>query len=242
MAAFFAQLVDPRHVAAFVIEPVLGEGGYIVPPAWFLPRLRELADTHGILLVADEVQTGFGRTGRFWAVEHWAVTPDILVMAKGVASGLPLGGILAPRELLGRWSPGAHGGTFGGNVVACAAALATLEVIDDEGLVANARARGEQLLDGLRRAASEHPHVGDVRGLGLMTALEFVDPHAADPQAPDPGLARRVLSEALSRKLILLSAGSFGQVVRFSPPLVTTPAEVDQAVDVIADSLAAAGA
>jgi 4-aminobutyrate aminotransferase len=225
-----------------VIEPVMGEGGYTVPPAWFLPRLRELADTHGILLVADEVQTGFGRTGRFWAMEHWGVTPDILIMAKGIASGLPLAGILAPREVLARWAPGAHGGTFGGNVVACAAALATLEVIDEEGLVANARARGEQLLEGLRRAASEHPRVGDVRGLGLMTALEFVDPHGADPRTPDPGLAKRVLGEALSRKLILLSAGSFGQVVRFIPPLVTTPAEVDGAVEVIADSLAAAGA
>ncbi len=242
MSALFAQLVEPRRVAAFVIEPVIGEGGYIVPPAWFLPRLRELADAHGILLVADEVQTGFGRTGRFWAVEHWDVAPDILVMAKGVASGLPLAGILAPRETLAHWSPGAHGGTYGGNVVACAAALATLEVIEDEGLVANARARGEQLLDGLRRAASEHPRVGDVRGLGLMTALEFVAPSTDDPQAPDPALAKRVLGEALSRKLILLSAGSYGQVVRFIPPLVTTEAEVDQAVDIIADSLAAADA
>jgi 4-aminobutyrate aminotransferase len=242
MSALFAQLVEPRRIAAFIIEPVLGEGGYIVPPAWFLPRLRELADAHGILLVADEVQTGFGRTGRFWAVEHWGVTPDILVMAKGVASGLPLAGILAPRATLGHWAPGAHGGTYGGNVVACAAALATLEVIEDEGLVANARARGEQLLDGLRRAASEHPRVGDVRGLGLMTALEFVDPGAEDQGTPDPALAKRVLGEALARKLILLSAGSYGQVVRFIPPLVTTAAEVDQAVDVIADSLAAADA
>jgi 4-aminobutyrate aminotransferase len=242
MAALFAQLVDPRRVAAFVIEPVMGEGGYVVPPAWFLPRLRELADAHGILLVADEVQTGFGRTGRFWAVEHWGVTPDILVMAKGVASGLPLAGILAPRRTLAHWAPGAHGGTYGGNVVACAAALATLEVIEDEALVANARARGEQLLDGLRRAASEHPRVGDVRGLGLMTALEFVDPGADDPRTPDPALAKRVLGEALARKLILLSAGSYGQVVRFIPPLVTTAAEVDQAVDIIADSLAAADA
>lgn len=242
MATLFAQLVDPRRVAAFVIEPVIGEGGYLVPPAWFLPRLREIADAHGILLVADEVQTGFGRTGRFWAVEHWGVTPDMLLMAKGIASGLPLAGILAPRETLAHWAPGAHGGTYGGNVVACAAALATLEVIDDEGLVANARARGEQLLDGLRRAASEHPRVGDVRGLGLMTALEFVDPDAPDPRTPNAALARRVLGEALARKLILLSAGSFGQVVRFIPPLVTTAEEVEQAVGIIADSLAAADA
>jgi len=242
MATLFAQLVDPRRVAAFVIEPVIGEGGYLVPPPWLLPRLRELADAHGILLVADEVQTGFGRTGRFWAVDHWGVTPDMVVMAKGIASGLPLAGILAPRETLALWAPGAHGGTYGGNVVACAAALATLEVIEDEGLVANAQTRGEQLLDGLRRAASEHPHVGDVRGLGLMTALELVDPDAADPRTPNAALAKRVLGEALARKLILLSAGSFGQVVRFIPPLVTTAEEVEQAVGIIADSLAAADA
>lgn len=242
MATLFAQLVDPRRVAAFVIEPVIGEGGYLVPPPWLLPRLRELADVHGILLVADEVQTGFGRTGRFWAVDHWGVTPDMVVMAKGIASGLPLAGILAPRETLALWAPGAHGGTYGGNVVACAAALATLEVIEDEGLVANAQTRGEQLLDGLRRAASEHPHVGDVRGLGLMTALELVDPDAADPRTPNAALAKRVLGEALARKLILLSAGSFGQVVRFIPPLVTTAEEVEQAVGIIADSLAAADA
>jgi 4-aminobutyrate aminotransferase len=242
MGSLFAQLVDPGRVAAFVIEPVIGEGGYIVPPAWFLPRLREIATSHGILLVADEVQTGFGRTGRFWAVDHWDVVPDILVMAKGIASGLPLGGILAPREMLARWAPGAHGGTFGGNVVACAAALATLEVIDRDDLVANARERGVQLLDGLRRAASEHPRVGDVRGLGLMAALEFVDPTGNDARRPDPARAKRVLAEALGRKLILLSAGTYGQVVRFIPPLVTTAAEVDQAVDIIADSLAAADA
>jgi 4-aminobutyrate aminotransferase len=242
MAALFGQLVDPRRVAAFVIEPVMGEGGYLVPPSWFLPRLRELADAHGILLVADEVQTGFGRTGRFWAIDHWGVTPDILVMAMGVASGLPLAGILAPRDVLARWQPGAHGGTYGGNVVACAAALATLEVIDDEGLVANAQARGEQLLDGLRRAASEHPRVGDVRGIGLMAALEFVDPDAADPLTPDAALAKRVLGETLSRNLLLLSAGSYGQVVRFIPPLVTTSEEVQQAIEIVAESLAAADA
>ena len=195
MEALFAQVVDPRRVAAFVIEPVIGEGGYIVPPPWLLPRLRELATAHGILLIADEVQTGFGRTGRFWAVEHWGVVPDILVMAKGIASGLPLSGILAPRELLAALLPGAHGGTYGGNVVACAAALATLDVITDEGLVANAEARGRQLLEGLRSVAAEHPRVGDVRGLGCMVALELVDPSAADPHTPDPALARRILAE-----------------------------------------------
>jgi 4-aminobutyrate aminotransferase len=238
----FAQVVDPRRVAAFIIEPVIGEGGYIVPPPAFLPRLREIADAHGILLIADEVQTGFGRTGRFWAVEHWGVVPDIVVMAKGIASGLPLSGILAPRTLLERWAPGAHGGTYGGNVVSCAAANATLDVITDEGLVANAAARGAQLLGALRPLSGRYPAVGDVRGIGCMVALEFVDPAAPDPRTPDGAMARRVLGEALRRRLILLSAGSFGQVVRIIPPLVTTPEEVDLAASIVSEAVAAAAA
>ncbi len=242
MSSLFAQLVDPRRVAAVIIEPVIGEGGYIVPPAWFLPRLREIATQHGMLLIADEVQTGYGRTGRFWAMEHWGVTPDIIVMAKGIASGLPLSGILAPRETLARWAPGAHGGTYGGNVVACAAALATLDVIERESLVVNAAARGQQLLDGLRPLRERHPRLGDVRGLGAMVALEFIDPEADHPRAPDPAMVKRVLAEALDRHLILLSAGSWGQCVRIIPPLVTTPDEVDLAIGIIGDSLVAAGA
>ncbi|MCY7419548.1 MAG: aminotransferase class III-fold pyridoxal phosphate-dependent enzyme [Chloroflexi bacterium] len=242
MAALFAQLVDPKRVAAFIIEPIVGEGGYIVPPDWFLPRLRELATQHSILLIADEVQTGFGRTGRFWAVEHWDVVPDILVMAKGIASGLQLSGIMAPTAMLAKWAPGAHGGTYGGNVVACAAALATLDVIEQEGLVENAAARGQQLLDGIRGSQAAHPRLGDVRGLGCMVALEFVDPAAADPLTPDAAIVKRVLAAALDRKLILLSAGSFGQVVRIIPPLVTTADEGDLAVSILPESLVAAGA
>jgi 4-aminobutyrate aminotransferase len=238
----FAQLVDPRKVAAFIVEPVIGEGGYMVPPPGFLPRLREIATRHGALLIADEIQTGFGRTGRFWAIDHWGVVPDILVMAKGIASGLPLSGIMAPRDMLARWAPGAQGGTYGGNVVACAAANATLDVIRDEGLVANAAERGRQLLEGLRPIADQYPSVGDVRGLGCMVALEFVDPGSTDGRAPDPAMAQRVLGEALTRKLILLSAGTWSQVVRIIPPLVTTRDEVDRAVAILADSVAAAHA
>jgi 4-aminobutyrate aminotransferase len=241
LTTLFAQLVDPRRVAAFVIEPVIGEGGYIVPPPGFLPRLRQIADRHGILLVADEVQTGFGRTGRFWAAEHWDVVPDIVIMAKGIASGLPLSGILAPWSTLDRWAPGAHGGTYGGNVVSCAAANATLDVIADERLVENAAERGRQLLDGLRPLRERHRALGDVRGLGCMVALEFVDSTAADPRAPDGSMVKRVLAQALRRKLILLSAGSFGQVVRLIPPLLTTAQEVDTAVAIIDESIAAAG-
>lgn len=236
----FAQMVDPRQVAAILVEPVLGEGGYIVPPPGFLPRLREITGEHGMLLIADEIQTGYGRTGRMFAVEHWGVVPDVVVMAKGIASGLPLSGIVAPRELLDRWTPGSHGGTYGGNVVSCAAANATLDVMEDEGLVANAAERGSQLLAGLRSLVDEVPAVGDVRGLGCMVALEFVAPEGADDRAPDPARVKQVLAEALKRRLLLLSAGSWGQVVRIIPPLVTTAREVDDAVAIIRQSVAAA--
>ncbi|MGZ6271147.1 MAG: aspartate aminotransferase family protein [Candidatus Limnocylindrales bacterium] len=238
----FAQVIPPSKVASIIVEPVVGEGGYIVPPPTFLPRLRELTRQHGILLVADEVQTGFGRTGRMFAVEHWDIRPDVLTMAKGIASGLPLSGLIARRELLEAWPPGAHGGTYGGNVVACAAANATLDVIIEEGLVANARVRGEQLLSGLRQVAGTRASVGDVRGLGCMVALEFGKPGSGDGRTPDPDLAKRVIAAALERHLIVLSAGTWGQVVRVIPPLVTTEAEVTHAVGVLGEALAAAGA
>ena len=238
----FHQLIYPEHVAAIIIEPVLGEGGYIVPPPGFLPRLREITRQQGILLIADEVQTGYGRTGRFFAVEHWAVEPDILVMAKGIASGLPLSGILAKRELIEKWPPGTHGGTYGGNVVSCAAALATLDVIEDEHLVENAAERGNQFLAGLRRMKERYPSIGDVRGLGLMLALEFIKPGEGDGRVPNPELARRVLAEALERKLIVLSAGTYANVSRIIPPLVTTAAEVDLAISILDQSLAASSA
>ena len=238
----FHQLVYPDRVAAVVVEPVLGEGGYIVPAPGFLPRLREITRQHGILLVADEVQTGFGRTGAMFAVQHWDVEPDIVVIAKGIASGLPLSGLIARREILEKLQPGTHGGTYGGNVVACAAALATLDVIDEEQLVANARERGRQFLAGLRRIASGRRSIGDVRGLGLMLALEFVKPDEGDGRVPDPALTKRVQQEAFDRKLIVLTAGTFVNVVRIIPPLVTTEGEVDHALEVLEASLDAAGA
>jgi 4-aminobutyrate aminotransferase len=238
----FHQFVYPDRVAAVVVEPVLGEGGYVVPPPGFLPRLREITRRHGILLVADEIQTGFGRTGEMFAVQHTSTEPDILVVAKGIASGLPLSGLIAKRALLDKLPPGTHGGTYGGNVVACAAANATLDVIEDEGLVANSRERGAQLLAGLRKVAAGHPSVGDVRGLGCMLALEFVKPGEGDGRVPDPDLTKRVQAEALKRKLIVLTAGTYVNVVRIIPPLVTTAAEVDTALAILADSLDAAGA
>ncbi len=238
----FRQIVEPSQVAAIIVEPVVGEGGYIPSPKGFLPRLREITAAHGILLVVDEVQTGFGRTGELFAIGHHGVEPDILVMAKGIASGLPLSGIIARRQIVERWTPGTHGGTYGGNVVSCAAANATLDVIQEEGLVANARERGRQFLAGLRALAPRHKSIGDVRGLGLMLALEFVRPGEGDGRVPDPDVAKRVIAEALERRLIVLSAGSYGNVVRIVPPLVTTADEVDHALAVIGESLAAAGA
>ena len=238
----FHQYVYPEHVAAIIVEPVLGEGGYIVPPPAFLPRLREITRQHGILLIADEVQTGFGRTGELFAVNHWGVVPDIMVMAKGIASGLPLSGIVAQRAILDKLPPGSHGGTYGGNVVACAAANATLDVIEEEGLVANARERGAQFLTRLRALAPKYRSIGDVRGLGLMLALELVKPGEGDGRVPNPDVTKRVQAEALARKLIILTAGTYVNVVRIIPPLVTTADEVDRALRILDESLAAAGA
>jgi 4-aminobutyrate aminotransferase len=235
----FATLVYPEDVAAFIVEPIIGEGGYVPAPDGFLPALRQLADRHGILLAVDEVQTGFGRTGRFFAAEWTDATPDIVIMAKAIASGLPLSGILAPRELLDRFGPGSHGGTYGGNAVACAAALATLEVIDDEGLVENALRQGERLLAGLRTAAAAHRSVAEVRGRGLMVAIEFAE---GDRLTPRPDLAKGLLAEAQARRLLLLTCGTHGQVVRVIPPLTTTDDEVDLALDALRASLEAIGA
>jgi 4-aminobutyrate aminotransferase len=238
----FHQLVYPSKVAAIIVEPVIGEGGYIVPPPGFLPRLREITRQHGILLIADEIQTGFGRTGELFAVRHWDVEPDILVMAKAIASGLPLSGFLTRPELMAALQPGSHGGTYGGNVVACAAALATLDVIEEEGLVVNARERGEQFLTGLRALAARHPSIGDVRGLGLMLALELIKPGEGDGRVPNPELTKRIQAEALERRLIVLTAGTYVNVIRIIPPLVTTREEVELALAILDESLTAAGA
>lgn len=238
----FHQVVDPDKVAALFVEPVIGEGGYIVPPPGFLPRLREIADEHGMLLIFDEVQTGFGRTGAMFAHQHSPVQPDIMTVAKGIASGLPLSGIIARRELMERWPVGTHGGTYGGNVVSCAAALATLDVLEEEGLVDNARERGAQLLAGLRELQTRHPVVGDVRGLGLMVAMEMVRPGEGDGREPNPAALKAVLAASLDRRLLLLSAGSYGNVVRVIAPLVTTAEEVELALGIIDEALATAEA
>ncbi|GGM49277.1 aspartate aminotransferase family protein [Longimycelium tulufanense] len=229
-----ATICPPADTAAFVVEPMLGEGGYIPATPEFLAGLRERADRHDVLLVVDEVQTGFGRTGRFWGHEHFDVRPDVLITAKGLASGFPLSAIAAPTELMRRAWPGSQGGTYGGNAVACAAALATLEVIQDEGLVDNAAEMGQRLQNGLRKVAADHPMVGDVRGLGLMVGNEFSTPEGE----PDPQRAQRAQQAACERGLLLLTCGAHGQVVRMIPPLVVNVDQIDEALALWADAVA----
>lgn len=216
----------PEETAAIVVEPVLGEGGYVVPPDGFLPALRDLCDHYGILLVADEVQTGFGRTGRWFAVEHTGVVPDILVMAKGIASGLPLSGLAARRELMERWTPGSHGGTYGGNAVACAAAVATIQVLRDEGLIENAAAMGLMLLAGLRQLQEEHPEIGEVRGRGLMIATEFTDPSGE----PWTDRAKALVRAAFEEGLLLLTCGAYDNIIRWIPPLIVNTEHIQEAL------------
>ena len=231
LEGLFARRLDPRDVAAIFVEPVQGEGGYIVPPAGFLRTLRELCDRHGILLVADEVQCGVGRTGRMFACEHEEVEPDILLTAKGLGSGMPIGAIVS-REAITTWERGAHGSTFGGNPVACAAALATLDVVE-EGLVANAARMGERLMAGLRALAARHPAIGDVRGLGLMVGLELVADRAT--RAPAADLVHAVERLAFERGLLLLAAGQ--STLRFAPPLLVDELDVDTALRILDECL-----
>jgi len=219
----FATVAPPESVAAVFVEPIQGEGGYLVPPDDFLPRLRELTLKHGILLVADEVQSGMGRTGRLLAVDHTGVEPDIVCLAKGIASGLPLGAFIARAEQMS-WPPGSHGSTFGGNPVACAAALATLDLLDG-GLIENASRVGAMMQDGLREIASTHKQVTDVRGRGLMLALELKTAEQA----------AQLVQSAFEKGLLLLTAGT--RAVRISPPLVLDPEDAATGLEIIASAL-----
>jgi len=222
----------PDEVAAVFVEPIQGEGGYHVPPPGFLPGLRELCDRHGMLLVVDEVQSGMGRTGKMFACQHWDVVPDIICLAKGIASGMPLGAIIARDEVM-NWPSGSHASTFGGNPVSCRAALATLDLIEG-GYMANAAARGEQLRAGLRQLRQTHAELGDVRGLGLMTAVDVV--RSREPYEPDAALRDRLVQAAFRRGLLLLGCGE--SAIRFCPPLCVTAAQVDTALGVLGGVLA----
>jgi 4-aminobutyrate aminotransferase len=222
----FERLVPADEVAAIIVEPIQGEGGYIVPETGFLEGLRALCDRHGILFVADEIQSGTGRTGKMWAVEHWGVEPDILLTAKGIASGMPLGAMVARAEIMESWSVGAHGSTYGGNPVACAAALATIELLEG-GLVDNAAARGEEALAGLAEVAGRHPRlVTDVRGKGLMLGVEFDSPKRAEA----------VQFAAFERGLLVLECGK--QTVRLCPPLIVSSDEIATGIRLFGEAVA----
>jgi 4-aminobutyrate aminotransferase len=223
----------PEETAAIIIEPVLGEGGYVPAPAGFLQELRRFCTQNDILFICDEVQSGFGRTGKFFAFEHAGIEPDIIVMAKGLGSGLPISGIGSRRELMEKWKPGSHGGTYGGgSAISAAAALATIQVLQDENLVENAAARGEQLLMGLRELQIKYPGIGDVRGLGLMAATEFTK-----EDGPDKDTAKAVQQACLARNLLLLTCGTYENVIRLIPPLIVTEEQVEDALGIFAQAL-----
>jgi 4-aminobutyrate aminotransferase len=226
--------IAPHDVAAILIEPVLGEGGYVPPPLSFMQGLRQRCDKHGILLVFDEVQSGFGRTGKWFAHEHYNVVPDIMTVAKGIASGLPLSGVFSRLDLMKKWPTGSHGGTYGGNAVAMAAGVATIRAMKEEKMLENANARGLQLQTGLRKLQEEYPQIGDVRGLGLMIGSEFEvngDYRKAKP------LVQSIVKAAEGRGLLLLSCGTFDSTIRWIPPLNVTESQVGEALHIFAKSL-----
>jgi 4-aminobutyrate aminotransferase len=225
----FPTMLPPHEVAAIIVEPIQGEGGYIVPEDGFLQRIREICDRYGILMVVDEVQSGMGRTGRLFAIEHWGVMPDIITTAKGIASGLPLGAILSRQEIM-TWQPGSHATTFGGNPVACAAAIATLRLLES-GLMANATQMGELLQAGLRRLSQQFWQISPPRGKGLMVAVDLLDEQGNF----DPKLRDAILQEAFLRGLLLLSCGK--AAIRFCPPLVIDSDQIQTALQILVEIL-----
>jgi 4-aminobutyrate aminotransferase-like enzyme len=236
LRALTATLIAPSQVAAVLIEPVQGEGGFNPAPAAFLQALRAFCDEHGILLIADEVQCGFGRTGRMWAFEHAGIVPDVAVLAKAIANGLPLSAIVSSFELQERWGRGAHGSTYGGNPVACAAGLAVLETFRADRIIENVVVRGAELKAGLERVAAEDDRIGDVRGPGLMIGVEFVRDRVtreADGVLPD-----RLSAACADAGLLVLTCGRQHEVVRWIPPLDVTAAEITEAVEIFGESLA----
>jgi 4-aminobutyrate aminotransferase len=227
--------VAPDEVAAIIVEPVQGEGGYYPAPAAFLRALQDRCHRFGILLVVDEVQSGYGRTGDMWAFEASGIVPDVVCVAKAIANGLPLSAIVSTREIMTAWGKGAHGSTYGGNPVACAAGVAVLETIQEEGLVANARARGFELLGSLREMMADHDEIGDVRGRGLMIGVEFVKDRAT--RTPDGQTAEAVIARARDAGLLLLSCGIAHQVIRWIPPLDVTVPEIEESLQIFEGAL-----
>jgi 4-aminobutyrate aminotransferase len=224
----FAHNVPASEVAAILVEPIQGEGGYLVPPDGFLAGLRELCDRHGILLIFDEVQTGIGRTGKMFAAQHWDIAPDIMTLAKGLGSGLPIGMVVAKRSIMQNWTRGAHGNTFGGNPLCCAAALATIDLVERE-YCANAADVGQYFLQRLQSFAASELAIGEVRGKGLMLGMELVaDRHA---KTPAKDLCQALITRAFHNGLLLLSCGQ--STVRFMPPLMIDRSDVDEAIHLL---------
>lgn len=223
----------PAETAAFLVETVLGEGGYVVPPASFLRGLREICDRHGILLILDEIQCGMGRTGKWFAFEHIGILPDIMTVAKGLASGMPLSGVFSRMDLMKKWIPGSHGGTYGGNAVAAAAAVATIEAMKEDHMVENARDRGIQLMSGLRHLQEEFPVIGDVRGVGLMVGSEF---RTVDGK-PEKAIAKAVAHYCQENRLLMLTCGPWDNTIRWMPPLMVSQGQIDQALKIFAAAL-----
>ncbi|ODV10521.1 MAG: 4-aminobutyrate transaminase [Rubrivivax sp. SCN 70-15] len=231
--------IEADRVAAFIVEPVQGEGGFYVAPPAFIEGLKRIADEHGILLIADEVQTGAGRTGTWFACEQWPVVPDLIATAKSLAGGFPLSGVIGRADVMDAPGPGGLGGTYAGSPIACAAALAVIQAFEDEHLLDRARALGATLTAGLKAIAAKVPAIGDVRGLGAMVAVELLE--GGDPARPDAELTRRVVAEAARRGLILLSCGSYANVIRILVPLTAPDAVVAEGMQILADSFAAMG-
>lgn len=226
----FKQIVSPEQVAAFLVEPVQGEGGYVPAPPSFLKKLRAVADKYGILLIIDEVQTGFGRTGKMFALEHYpGVEADIFLMAKGIAGGMPLSAFATRKEISQKWAAGRHGSTFGGNPVSCAAALATIEVLESEKLAERAAKLGHEMQEHLRKELGNNPRVGDVRGLGMMIGVEF---NEADG-SPSHDLAEKIAEICFQHKLLVLTCGSHGHVIRLIPPLNISDEDAKKGLEII---------
>ena len=225
----FATEVAPERVAAILIEPLQGDGGFLPAPPAFLQQLQDIAHRHGIVLILDEIQTGFGRTGKMFAFQHAGIRPDLVTMAKSLAGGLPLSAVVGRAEVMDAPLPGGLGGTYGGNALACAAALAVLDALEEDGLLEQGRQLGETLESGLRGLQQRHPVIGEVRGLGFMQAIEIVSPDGS----PNPTLAQQIIDHARSRGLLVIKCGVYRNVIRFLAPLVTTQEQLAEALDVM---------
>ena len=232
---FFISEVDPENIAAMIIEPVQGEGGFIVPPKEFLIGLKKICEKYGIVFIADEVQSGFTRTGKMFACEHFDVVPDLMTLAKGIASGMPLSAVVGKAEIMDAPTPGRIGGTYGGNPVACAAALATIDLMEKEDLSAKAAKVGETIVNRLQELQQKYPQIGDIRALGAMVALELVK----DPETKEPfkEAVPVIIEECFKRGLLAMGAGIFGNVVRFLPPVVISDEQLNKGLDIFAEAL-----